>query len=86
MKRRTTSKVALVAALIGLGTLSACQAPSASSGNSRNAEFNCIAGTVGGAIVGGLLGSTIGGGRGRTAMTAVGAGAGGYIGNQMGCK
>src|SRR5690606_25867644 len=38
------------------------------------------------AIVGGLLGSTIGGGRGRTAATAVGIGAGGYLGNTMGCR
>lgn len=85
-KGKTTNKAVLVAALISLGALSACQSPSASSGHGRNAEFNCIAGTVGGAIVGGLLGSTIGGGRGRTAATAVGIGAGGYIGNTMGCK
>jgi outer membrane lipoprotein SlyB len=86
MKNGIRNKAALVAALITLGALAACQAPSGSSGHSRNAEFNCIAGTVGGAIVGGLLGSTIGGGRGRTAATAVGIGAGGYIGNAMGCK
>ncbi|NYT50093.1 glycine zipper 2TM domain-containing protein [Parapusillimonas granuli] len=72
--------------LVGVGALSACQTPSASHGQSRNSEFNCIAGTVGGAVVGGLLGSTIGGGRGRTAATAVGIGAGGYLGNAMGCK
>lgn len=80
-------KAGLVAALLCLGALAACQAPSGSgSSHSRNAEFNCIAGTIGGAVVGGLLGSTIGGGRGRTAATAVGMGAGGYIGNSMGCK
>ncbi|WJJ94598.1 glycine zipper 2TM domain-containing protein [Neopusillimonas aromaticivorans] len=60
--------------------------PSGARSSGNNSEFNCIAGTVGGAVIGGLLGSTIGGGRGRTAMTAVGAGAGGYLGNQMGCK
>ncbi|HZH56787.1 glycine zipper 2TM domain-containing protein [Yanghanlia caeni] len=85
MKTRSTSKAALVIAMISLGALAACQSPSGSS-QSRNAEFNCIAGTVGGAVIGGLLGSTIGGGRGRTAATAVGIGAGGYIGNAMGCK
>jgi len=77
----------IVIAMISLGALAACQSPSGSGGHhSRNAEFNCIAGTVGGAVIGGLLGSTIGGGRGRTAATAVGIGAGGYIGNTMGCK
>lgn len=86
MKNGKSNKAMLVIALISLGALSACQSPSGSSGAGRNAEFNCIAGTVGGAIVGGLLGSTIGGGRGRTAATAVGIGAGGYIGNNMGCK
>ncbi|TFL08447.1 glycine zipper 2TM domain-containing protein [Pusillimonas caeni] len=80
--RRTT----LILALAGLGALAACQTPSHSHGGSGNSEFNCIAGTVGGAVIGGLLGSTIGGGRGRTAATAVGIGAGGYLGNRMGCK
>lgn len=86
MERRIFSKVGLTAALACLGTLVACQAPSGSHSRSQNAEFNCIAGTVGGAVVGGLLGSTVGRGRGRTAATAVGIGAGGYIGNAMGCK
>jgi len=84
--KKKTNKAMLTIAFLSLGALAACQAPSGSQGHSRNAEFNCIAGTVGGAIVGGLLGSTIGGGRGRTAATAIGAGAGGYIGNTMGCK
>ena len=79
-------KALLVISLASLGALAGCQAPSGHSGSSRNSEFNCIAGTVGGAVIGGLLGSTIGGGRGRTAATAVGIGAGGYIGNSMGCK
>ena len=79
-------KATLILALASLGALAACQTPSGSHGRSNNSEFNCIAGTVGGAVIGGLLGSTIGGGRGRTATTAVGIGAGGYIGNRMGCK
>lgn len=79
-------KATLILALAGLGALAACQTPSNSHGRSNNSEFNCIAGTVGGAVIGGLLGSTIGGGTGRTAATAVGIGAGGYIGNRMGCK
>ncbi len=79
-------KITLIVALASLGALTACQSPSGTRSSGNNSEFNCIAGTVGGAVIGGLLGSTIGGGRGRTAMTAVGAGAGGYLGNQMGCK
>ncbi len=80
-------KITWLVALVSLGALTACQSPSGSqSRGNNNSEFNCIAGTVGGAVIGGLLGSTVGGGLGRTAMTAVGAGAGGYIGNQMGCK
>lgn len=81
-------KATIAISLLSLGALTACQAPSNSQGRSgsNNSEFNCIAGTVGGAIIGGLLGSTIGGGRGRTAATAVGIGAGGYLGHSMGCK
>jgi len=86
MKTKTRSTALLAVAMISLGALAACQTTSGSHSQSRNAEFNCIAGTIGGAVVGGLLGSTIGGGRGRTAATAVGIGAGGYIGNTMGCK
>ncbi len=82
------NKATFAILLISAGALAACQSPSGSHGGSasRHSEFNCIAGTVGGAVIGGLLGSTIGGGRGRTAATAVGIGAGGYIGNSMGCK
>ncbi|HLT98536.1 MAG TPA: glycine zipper 2TM domain-containing protein [Burkholderiaceae bacterium] len=86
MERPVLNKAGLTAVLVCLGTLVACQAPSGTQHRSQNAEFNCIAGTIGGAVVGGLLGSTVGRGRGRTAATAVGIGAGGYIGNTMGCK
>ena len=77
----------LLLAGVGIVALSACQAPSgATSQNSGSAEFTCIAGTLGGAVIGGVLGSTIGGGGGRAVATALGAGAGGYLGNNMGCK
>lgn len=78
----------VVITLAGVVALTACQTTSNARGGhqSNNAEFNCIAGTIGGAVIGGLLGSTIGGGRGRTAATAVGIGAGGYLGNNMGCN
>lgn len=42
-----------------------------------------IAGTAIGAVAGGLLGSTIGGGSGKKVATVAGAAAGGYAGNQV---
>lgn len=44
---------------------------------------NRVAGTAIGAVAGGLLGSQIGGGSGRTLATVAGAAAGGYAGNQV---
>jgi len=42
-----------------------------------------IAGTAGGAVLGGLAGSLIGGGKGKTLATVAGAAAGGYAGNKV---
>jgi uncharacterized protein YcfJ len=42
-----------------------------------------IAGTAIGAVAGGLLGSTIGAGSGKTVATVAGAAAGGYAGNKV---
>ncbi len=42
-----------------------------------------VTGTVIGAAAGGLLGSQIGGGSGRTVATIAGAAAGGYVGNRV---
>jgi uncharacterized protein YcfJ len=44
---------------------------------------NRVAGTAIGAIAGGLLGNTIGGGSGKTLATVGGAVVGGYVGNQV---
>ncbi len=46
-------------------------------------DQNRLAGTAIGAVAGGLLGSTVGGGKGKTAATVVGAAAGGFAGNQV---
>ena len=43
---------------------------------------NTAAATIGGAVIGGLLGNQIGGGSGQTAATIVGAGGGAFVGNQ----
>lgn len=40
-------------------------------------------GAVAGSVVGGILGNQVGGGRGRAAMTVVGAGAGAYAGHEF---
>jgi outer membrane lipoprotein SlyB len=45
-------------------------------------NVNTAAGTVGGALLGGALGSLIGGGSGQTVATVVGAGGGAMLGNQ----
>lgn len=42
-----------------------------------------IVGTAVGAVAGGLLGHTVGGGKGKTLATVAGAAAGGYAGNQV---
>ena len=43
---------------------------------------NTAAGTIGGALIGGALGSLVGGGSGQTVATVVGAGGGAMVGNQ----
>jgi outer membrane lipoprotein SlyB len=45
-------------------------------------NVNTGIGTIGGALVGGGLGSLIGGGTGQTVATVLGAVGGGYLGNQ----
>ena len=46
-------------------------------------NVNTTAGTIGGALIGGGLGSLIGGGTGQTVATVVGAVGGGFAGNQL---
>lgn len=45
-------------------------------------NVNTTVGTIGGAVVGGGLGSLIGSGRGQTVATVVGAAGGAFVGNQ----
>lgn len=67
--------------------LSACASqPVSQSVIDRNAEFACVAGTVGGAIVGGLAGATIGAGTGQIAAIGGGIGVGGVVGNLLTCR
>ncbi|PPC75117.1 hypothetical protein WH50_12760 [Pokkaliibacter plantistimulans] len=46
-------------------------------------DQNRVAGSVIGALAGGLLGNQVGGGNGKTLATIAGAAAGGYAGNQV---
>jgi outer membrane lipoprotein SlyB len=43
-------------------------------------------GAIGGALIGGGLGSLVGGGTGRTVATVVGAVGGGFVGNELASK
>lgn len=79
-------KSVLMLALVSMAALAACESVDGTGKRAQYSEFNCVAGTVGGAVIGGLLGSTIGGGRGKTVATIAGAGGGGYVGHRVGCR
>ncbi|GAB3762982.1 hypothetical protein GCM10028796_15640 [Ramlibacter monticola] len=64
MKTKIISAAVLAASLLGLGGCASMD--------------RTTVGTVGGAVVGGLVGSAVGG----TGATILGAAAGGYLGNQ----
>jgi uncharacterized protein YcfJ len=51
--------------------------------DNRGGDRNNVAGTAIGAVAGGLLGHTVGGGNGKTLVTVGGAVAGGYVGNRV---
>ncbi len=50
----------------------------------KGSDSNSTIGAIGGAVLGGLLGNTVGGGTGRTLATAGGAVAGGLAGDAVG--
>ncbi|WP_431222534.1 glycine zipper 2TM domain-containing protein [Serratia sp. L9] len=50
----------------------------------QGSESSNTIGAIGGAVLGGFLGNTIGGGTGRSLATAAGAVAGGVVGNSVG--
>ncbi len=92
--RRTAAVFAAAAAL----TLAGCNTPPAYSvqqnaygrtGTVESIQTQTVqnvpnaVGAIGGALVGGGLGSLIGGGTGRTVATVVGAVGGGFVGNEL---
>ena len=64
---------------IGLGTT-----PAAAQSNCSNFSGGALLGTLGGAALGGFLGSQIGSGTGQLAFTGAGVLVGGLVGNQIG--
>ena len=70
-------KMVLGAATLSLFTLAGC---------ANGAGTKETVGTLGGAVVGGLLGAQFGGGTGRLVATAAGAGIGMLVGNQIGAS
>ncbi|MCT8266753.1 MULTISPECIES: glycine zipper 2TM domain-containing protein [Afifella] len=73
-------RLAVTSAAIGALFLTACQTEPGGMGQREGI------GTLGGAVVGGVLGNQIGHGSGRVAATAIGALAGGLIGNRVGAN
>ncbi len=79
-------KSAFVGMLIGTFVLQACgPAPTRQQQAQRQHEIACLGSTVGGALIGGVIGNQFGGGSGRTILTAGGAAAGALAGNSYGC-
>ncbi|GGE37033.1 hypothetical protein GCM10007276_13120 [Agaricicola taiwanensis] len=68
--------MARVRILISLGVIAALTAGCAGP--------NETAGTLGGTVLGGVLGSAVGAGTGNVAATLTGAAVGGFLGNQIG--
>lgn len=71
-------RIALIAAALGLA---ACASSSPYGYQTVSAQdVNCGAGVLGGAVLGGLAGNQIGGGKGQDVATAAGATIGGLLG------
>ncbi len=70
----------------GAGALAACgPAPTPQQQAARQHEIACLSGTIGGALIGGVIGNQFGGGSGKAILTAAGAAAGGLSGERYAC-
>lgn len=78
-------KIAIAGALGGVLFLAACGAPTTATQAQVQHDARCAAGILGGAALGGVVGSRFGGGTGKTLATATGAGLGMYAG-QSACN
>lgn len=75
------TRIPFFVALSAIVALAACEPQ-----NERQANANCIVGTAGGAVVGGIAGNQVGGGTGQDLATAAGAAAGGLAGSSALCR
>ncbi len=79
-------KIAWTTACIGTLALQACgPAATPQQQAQRQHEIACISGSVGGALIGGVIGNQFGGGSGRDILTAGGAAAGAIQGSRYAC-
>ncbi len=77
---------AIVYSIGAAGALAACApAPTPQQQAARQHEIACLSGTLGGALIGGVIGNQFGGGSGRDILTAAGAVAGGAGGQRYAC-
>lgn len=83
MKKQIIKFLTVAVLLSPLTMLAACQQPGAAPGTGINKETG---GTVLGGVGGALLGSQIGGGRGRVVAGVAGGLLGAYLGNQIGAS
>lgn len=83
MKKRLVRTAALALACM---SLVACTQPRTPEERARrDHEVACMAGTVGGALVGAAVGSAFGGGVGRLILTGAGGGVGAVAGRRLIC-
>ncbi|WP_170425831.1 glycine zipper 2TM domain-containing protein [Ruegeria arenilitoris] len=80
-------KLKVITILLGAsGAIAACgPAPTPQQQAARQHEIACLSGTLGGALIGGVIGNQFGGGSGRDILTAGGAVAGGAAGQRYAC-
>lgn len=85
--RNTLRPILAAAALLVLAGCAAHggQGPYAQSAYGQQMDWQCIGGTVVGGVAGAAIGNQIGGGRGRTLMTGVGAAGGALAGSELAC-
>lgn len=72
--------------LVCAGALQACgPAATPEQQRAREHEIACVAGSIGGALIGGAIGNQFGGGSGKDILTAAGASAGAVAGQSYSC-
>lgn len=83
MSRLTVAIGFSAALMIGLSACTTASTPAAE--KARDHEIACLAGTVGGALVGAAAGSLFGGGLGKDILMGAGGGVGAVEGRRLAC-